>query len=241
MIELKISSDASDAEKACKENFLKISTEVLDFAKSASPQSAANFKIVAVSKLQPIEKIFWIHECGQRDFGENYIQEHQIKYESELLRGLPIDWHFVGHLQSNKAKASLGKFYQIDSISSFSLAARLSEINHSAQRKQRVLVEVNLAGEESKSGFLLDELEKSWLKLQDLAGLEIAGFMTMPPLGKDAEASRTYFRQLKSLANELDCRKILSMGTSHDFKVAIEEGATEVRLGTALFGARQKK
>jgi pyridoxal phosphate enzyme (YggS family) len=202
-------------------------------------------KILAVSKLQPIDKIRDLYNQGQRMFGENYVQEALDKQEQlKDLKG--IEWHLIGHLQKNKAKYVVGQFALIHSVDSLELAQTLSRQCDSKQVTQHILIQVNLANEESKGGFDKNSLLKCWQELSQLPHLTIEGLMTMPPLTETGEEVRPYFKELRELQQSLakttsSARhplKTLSMGTSSDFRVAIQEGATLVRLGTILFGAR---
>lgn len=202
-------------------------------------------QVLAVSKLQPEIKVRKLFSEGQRHFGENYVQEALEKMEQ--LQDLPnLRWHFIGHLQKNKAKYVVGKFFLIHSVDSLELAQALSRQCLSKNVDQNILLQVNLAHEETKEGFDKNTLLTNWSELQQLPGLHICGLMTMPPLTETGEEVRLYFRELRGLLDQLrrgtDLHihplTELSMGTSHDYKVAIEEGATIVRLGTILFGER---
>ncbi len=221
-----------DVEKKCKDSYLRICQQVNDLAQAAGH----TVNLLAVSKRQPVEKIRWLWDCGQRRFGENYVQEALAKQEQ--LAGLSIEWHLIGHLQSNKAKIAHKYFHLIESVDSLSLAQKISHLNEASGGRQKVLLEVNLAEESSKTGLSVADLERDWEALVALSGLQIEGLMSLPPLGEKPEESRPYFRKLRTLAENLRCTKVLSMGTSSDFVVAIEEGATEVRIGTLLFGER---
>ncbi|QDK44033.1 YggS family pyridoxal phosphate-dependent enzyme [Bdellovibrio sp. ZAP7] len=202
-------------------------------------------KILAVSKLQPVVKIRDLYQQGQRKFGENYVQEALDKQE-QLKDLSDIEWHLIGHLQKNKAKFVVGQFTLIHSVDSLELAQTLSRQCESKKVSQKILIQVNLAHEESKGGFDKDSLIANWQEVTSLAHLTIDGLMTMPPLTETGEEVRHYFRELRelqqSLAKNTDLTrhplKTLSMGTSNDFRVALQEGATLVRLGTILFGAR---
>lgn len=205
-------------------------------------------KILAVSKLQPPAKIRGLYEEGQRLFGENYVQEALEKME--LLADLPdIEWHLIGHLQKNKAKLIIGKFHLIHSIDTLELAEVISKLAVAKGIRQNVLIQVNLALEETKSGFNKENLEFAWSKLAGLPGLKIMGLMTMPPLTEDGVAARPYFRELHELRARLKDNtdpyihplSELSMGTSGDYMAAVAEGATIVRLGTILFGEREPR
>ncbi|WP_413576813.1 YggS family pyridoxal phosphate-dependent enzyme [Bdellovibrio sp. HCB290] len=202
-------------------------------------------KILAVSKLQPVAKIRDLYNLGQRRFGENYVQEALEKQE-QLQDLSDIEWHLIGHLQKNKAKHVVGKFHLIHSVDSLELAQTLNRQCESKNVNQRILIQVNLAKEESKSGFDKQSILTNWKELCQLPHLSIEGFMTMPPLTETGEEVRPYFKELRELqqklANSTELArhplKTLSMGTSNDFRVAIQEGANLVRLGTILFGAR---
>ncbi|WII70620.1 YggS family pyridoxal phosphate-dependent enzyme [Bdellovibrio sp. 22V] len=205
-------------------------------------------QVLAVSKLQPEEKIRSLYHHGQRHFGENYVQEALTKLEN--LQDLPdIRWHLIGHLQKNKAKLVVGKFHLIHSVDSLELAQVMSRQCEQKHTTQNILVQVNLAGEETKGGFDKQSLLQSWAQITNLPHLQIHGLMTMPPLTETGAEVRPYFSELRELLNQLRTQTDLarhpltelSMGTSHDFKVAIEEGATIVRLGTILFGERPSK
>lgn len=205
-----------------------------------------SLKILAVSKLQPAEKIRRLHSVGHTQFAENYVQEALLKQET--LKDLDIEWHFIGSLQKNKVKLVVGKFALIHSVDSFELAKAISGHTEKINTTQKILIQVNLAQEISKGGFDREALLLHWSDISVLPGLEITGLMTMPPLTDDPEDVRSYFQELRALQIELN--KIgagrhalheLSMGTSHDYHVAIEEGATIVRLGTILFGERPRK
>lgn len=199
--------------------------------------------VVAVSKLQPVTKIRELHEQnGHVDFGENYIQEALAKIEE--LRTLPLRWHFIGALQTNKVKFLADHFALIHSVDSLKLATKISQAAETRKTFQSVLFQVNVGGEDSKSGFSREEFENVWPQLKALPGLQIKGLMTMPPLQNDPAANRPHFRELRELGRQIR-RDVpgadqLSMGTSSDFLVAIEEGATWVRLGSILFGERSR-
>ncbi len=202
-------------------------------------------KLLAVSKLQPTHKIHSLYEDGQRRFGENYVQEALDKMEQ--LSSLPdIEWHLIGHLQKNKAKQVVGKFYLIHSVESLELAQALSRQCETRKVEQNILIQVNLAQEDSKKGFDKETVTKLWSEITKLPHLKIYGLMMMPPLTETGAEIRPYFEELRQLRDELKKQTDtqthpmteLSMGTSHDYLVAVEEGATIVRLGTILFGER---
>lgn len=199
--------------------------------------------LVAVSKLVPVEHIAEAYRAGIRHFGENRVQEFE---EKQRLLTLPSAvWHLVGHLQSNKAKRATELFHRVDSLDGLHLAEKLSAAATAAGRLLPVLLQVRLGGEATKSGVDPAEVESLLEKVAGLEGLGVEGLMALPPYLEPAECVRPYFRQLRALAEQLAGRQFpglkmreLSMGMSHDFEVAIEEGATQVRLGTALFGER---
>lgn len=189
-------------------------------------------KLVAVSKKQPIEKIRTALEAGHLDFGENYVQEALEKINQ--ISNQNVRWHLIGPLQSNKINKIIGKFFLIHSVDSMKLAEDLSHKNEKAGLKQSVLLQLNLADEKSKSGFSKQDFIKNWDHLKNLKGLNIQGLMTMPPLN----GPEIYFKELKNLAKEFNLLE-LSMGTSSDWESAIQNGATYIRIGTAVFGERE--
>jgi pyridoxal phosphate enzyme (YggS family) len=199
-------------------------------------------KLIAISKTFPSERIREAYEAGQRDFGENRVQEAAAKRPA--LADLTITWHLVGHLQTNKAKSARDLFHWIHSVDSFRVAEKLDK---AASRGERlpVLVEVNLGDEPSKSGVREGDVFPLVQQASRLSTVEIHGLMVIPPFFDDPEQSRPYFHRLRELASKIDAAGLpgvsmreLSMGMSHDFEVAIEEGATMVRVGTAIFGQR---
>ncbi|MGO8764921.1 MAG: YggS family pyridoxal phosphate-dependent enzyme [Limisphaerales bacterium] len=198
--------------------------------------------LLAVSKTHPAEAIQTAVGCGQILFGENKVQEARAKIP--LCPG-KARWHFIGHLQSNKARDAVELFEMIESVDSLDLAAEISKRCEQAAKTMPILLEVNVAGEASKFGYKPEMLLRELEKINALPRIEVQGLMAVPPLTTDAGKSRTHFRRLRELKK--DCEKILgvplphlSMGMSGDFESAIEEGATIVRLGTALFGERGK-
>jgi hypothetical protein len=200
-------------------------------------------KLVAISKTFPPECIRAAYEAGLRDFGENRVQEAAAKRPA--LSDLSITWHMVGHLQTNKARAARELFHWVHSVDSFRLAQKLDQAPSSGGDRLPVLLEVNLGGEDSKAGVGESEIIQLAEQISQLATLEVRGLMVIPPFFDDPEQVRPYFRRLRELAEEIDAKNIanvsmreLSMGMSHDFQVAIEEGATIIRVGTAIFGAR---
>jgi pyridoxal phosphate enzyme (YggS family) len=206
---------------------------------------AEEITLIAVSKTHPAEAIRAAYEAGARHFGENRVQEWEGKLVG--VAELGATWHLIGHLQSNKAARAAKAFASVDSVDDFGLAERLDRARAElgAARKLRVLLEVRVAQEETKNGVEPDGLPRLIEEIGTLAHLELAGLMCIPPFFENPEQVRPYFRRLRELREDLRNRTgnglpVLSMGMSHDFEVAIEEGASEIRLGTALFGARPK-
>ena len=200
-------------------------------------------RLVAASKSITIDRIREAIRGGVRIVGENRLQEALPKIEA--LREEGITWHFIGQLQRRKARAVVGVFELIHSVDSVELAAEINRRAAAAGLRQNILLEINLGAEESKAGFLTDEVERALPKLAMLDHVAIKGLMAVPPSVNDAEASRPYFRRLRELAEVLTRQrhpgasfKELSMGMSKDYAVAIQEGATLIRVGTAIFGGR---
>jgi hypothetical protein len=215
----------------------------INLAVQRAGRSPGSVKLVAVSKGKPASLTREAFEAGHLVFGENYLQEAEEKI-AQLGKG--PSWHFIGHLQSNKAGAAARLFDCIETIDRLKLAQALEKQLARLERKIAVLVQVNVGREPQKSGILPEEAEKLLRALQDFSHLEVRGLMTIPPYFPEPEKTRPYFRELKGLAVLLEEKGLLgrryptelSMGMSDDFEVAIEEGATLVRVGTALFGAR---
>ena len=198
--------------------------------------------LLAVSKTHPPETIKAAADCGQIFFGENKVQEAKAKIP--LCPG-KLRWHFIGHLQSNKCRDAVELFEMIQSVDSLSLAQEIDKRAEQAARRMPVLLEVNVAGEASKFGYPPEQLLAELMQLNALPRLEIHGLMTVPPWSPEAEESRPHFRrlcELKQRAEQVLGAPLphLSMGMSGDFEIAVEEGATIVRVGTALFGPRAK-
>lgn len=224
-------------------------TVTLAQLKSAIQDVPQKVTILAVSKLQPISKILELLSQGQLDFGENYVQEVLEKQQALSDYDNKIRWHLIGHLQKKKVNSIIGKFQLIHSIDSFELAQLIGKKSFEKQLIQDVLLQVNIAKEPSKEGLTAEELKNQWPAIQEIPGLRIRGLMTMPPLAEAPEESRPWFQELKllqeDLKNNCDLNRHpmdqLSMGTSGDWKIAIAEGATIVRIGTILFGERPPK
>lgn len=200
-------------------------------------------RLLAASKTVTVERLREAVDAGVRHLGENRLQEALQKIETLDREG--VVWHFIGTLQRRKVKSVVGRFETIHSVDSLGLAEEINRQAKTIGMRQRVLLEVNLGGESSKGGFAPPELAAALPALSAFEQLDIRGLMAIPPPMPTAEDARPYFRQLRQLAQALTaqgCRNInmqeLSMGMSHDYAVAIEEGATYVRVGTAIFGAR---
>ena len=200
-------------------------------------------RLIAISKTMPAERIREAYEAGLRDFGENRVQEAKAKRPA--LCDLAATWHLVGHLQTNKAKSARELFQWFHALDSYRLAERMEHSAVSGGERLPVLLEVNLGGEETKAGVREAEVRALAEQVSRLPTLELRGLMVLPPFFDDPEQTRPFFRRLRELAMAIDSANLpnvsmreLSMGMSHDFEVAIEEGATMVRVGTAIFGPR---
>lgn len=224
-----------------KDNFETVEKNIAAACARAG-RDRSEVTLIAVSKTKPVDMLREVYEAGARDFGENKVQEICEKYDK-----LPSDikWHMIGHLQRNKVKQVIDKATLIHSVDSYRLA---QEISVQAQKKgltMPILIEVNIAGEESKFGISADDTIQLVEEIASLPNLKIQGLMTIAPYVVDAEENRLYFRQIRQLAVDIKNKNIdnvsmniLSMGMTGDYEVAIEEGATMVRVGTGIFGAR---
>ena len=219
--------------------------ERIDRAAARAGRTSQEIALMAVCKTKPTEAIREAWEAGQRLFGENRVQEFAGK--SALLRGMDgAQFHLIGHLQSNKAKPAAELFAAVDSVDSRKLGERLNAAASSLGKKLDILIEINVGGEAAKSGIApgAPELDEILEHAAEWKYLRVRGLMTVPPFTEDPEGARPYFRQLRELRDNIAKRGIsldqLSMGMSHDFEVAIEEGSTCVRVGTAIFGERPK-
>ncbi len=198
--------------------------------------------LIAVSKTKPVSMLKEAYEAGARDFGENKVQEILEKYPE-----LPDDirWHMIGHLQTNKVRQVVGKVCLIHSVDTVKLAREIDKESAKKEIVTPVLLEVNVAEEESKFGFHLDEIPNVIDEISSLSHILVSGLMTIAPFVEDAEENRQFFKKLNQLFIDMKSKKadnvnmsVLSMGMTGDFEVAIEEGATMVRVGTGIFGAR---
>ena len=224
-----------------KDNLSDVILRIEQAAKKAG-RDPKDIQLIAVSKTKPVEMISTIYDLGIRDFGENKVQE--ITMKSQVLPE-DIKWHMIGHLQRNKVKAVLPKSELIHSVDSLRLAKAISDEALKLQITANILLEVNIANEDTKYGFTADEVTEYFEEIASLPNICIRGLMTSAPFVDDPEDNREYFRQLKKLCVDLKSKNIdntsmdfLSMGMTNDFEVAIEEGATHVRVGTAIFGER---
>jgi pyridoxal phosphate enzyme (YggS family) len=224
-------------------NYLNIRARI-DEAAAKCGRKAGEIKLLGAVKAQNVQAIRAAINAGVRLIGENYVQEAKEKRDqiAEL-----VEWHMIGHLQRNKAKAAVAIFDVIESLDNFALARELDREGRKRDKAVRVFIEVNLGGEENKSGIKKGEIGALLEEGARLAHLRIEGLMTVPPFHEDVEKVRPYFRELRRLREELSGLglpnvdlKELSMGMTHDYPIAIEEGATIVRIGTALFGPRSE-
>lgn len=221
---------------------------VLDEIQRATARAGrlpGSVRLIAASKTVSVERLRQAVDAGLRHLGENRVQEALPKIDALEREG--VVWHFIGTLQRRKVKSVVGRFETIHSVDSLALAEEIDRQAKVARLRQRVLLEVNLGGEASKGGFEPTTLVAALESLNGLEHLDIRGLMAIPPPTPTAEDARPYFRQLRTLAQALTARgyrninmQELSMGMSHDYPVAIEEGATYVRVGTAIFGARDE-
>src|SRR6266403_1729312 len=224
------------------ENLERVREQIAQVAAKAN-RNADDVELVAISKTHDAAKVREAVEAGQTLFGESRVQEARVK-----IPELPSNsrWHFVGHLQKNKIRHALPLFEMIHSVDSLDVAQDINRIAGEQGMHPRVLLEINVAGEGSKFGFSPDKLRDQMEELLALPRLSILGLMTIPPLAEKAEASRKYFVQLRELRDRLQTEfhvdlAQLSMGMTQDFAIAVEEGATLVRVGTAIFGERSRK
>jgi len=221
-------------------------TKRVDLSAQRSNRDPQIVTLMAVTKTISADRIREAYNAGIRVFGENRVQEFADKVDA--LRNLPeAEWHLIGHLQSNKSAKATELFAHVNSLDSIRLAEKLNTAASQLSKKLSVLVEINIGGEQAKSGIAPDspELERLLRIAPELSSLEFRGLMTVPPYNDDPEQSRPYFRRMRALFERVKSRNlqairmdVLSMGMSQDFEVAIEEGSTCVRIGTAIFGER---
>src|SRR5881392_3599695 len=223
-------------------NLKRVLMQISDSARKAG-RSPDEIELVAISKTHDAEKVHAIYEAGQVLFGESKVQEARAKIP---LLPSSLRWHFIGHLQKNKIRHALPLFEMIHSVDSLDLAQAIDRIAHEDGLHLRILLEVNVAGEGSKFGFKAATLRAELESLLLLPRLSIEGLMCIPPLAEEAETSRKYFVELRELRDALEQEfqmklPYLSMGMTNDYRVAVEEGATLVRVGTAIFGERKHR
>lgn len=214
------------------ENLAAVQQRIDDAAQRCG-RDASEITLIAVSKVKPAEDIVAAYEAGQRDFGESYVQEFQQK-RAELPELPGARFHFIGSLQSNKTRIAAGLFDSIQTVASEKIARRL---NDQTDKPLGIYLEVKLSPEDSKGGAAPEEIPALADYVRSCENLRLRGLMTMPPWSDDAELARPYFKKLRAMRDELGLEE-LSMGMSHDLEVAIEEGSTMVRVGTAIFGKR---
>lgn len=224
------------------DNLAEVKSNIAEAARACG-RDPAEIRLIAVSKTVDSQRIANAYDCGQNLFGENRVQDALEKID--LLKGKEIHWHLIGHLQKNKVKYIIGKFDLVHSIDNFSLAETVHKKSQEQEIVTNVLMQVNISGEETKSGLSPDQLQDTLVQVSQLSGVQVKGLMTIPPMQSDPEASRQYFAELRELRDEIARQAIkniqldeLSMGMSNDYQVAVQEGATLVRVGTAIFGDR---
>lgn len=227
------------AEEELAQNVAAIRTRI---ARACERSGFAPMKVtlIAVTKTVDLLRIHAAHRAGLRDFGENYVQEALTKVGDPELPDTDVRWHFIGHLQRNKVREIVGRFALIHSVDSLALATEIGRRALQIGRTADLLLEVKLDAGETKFGFLPEQTLTTAQAVMDISGVRLRGLMGMAPFGSNPEDARPAFRSLRTLFDKLptDARQVLSMGMSSDFEVAIEEGATMVRIGTALFGKR---
>lgn len=232
----------AQAEASISERFKSVLGQISQTAQACG-RRADNVRLVAATKMVSIERIREAIAAGLSIAGENRLQEALPKIEG--LRSAPIRWHFIGRLQRRKARSIVGVFDLIHSVDSLELAQEIDRRAEAAGVQQDILLEINIAEEATKAGFRAEELEWLLPKFEALRYVRVKGLMTIPPLVRNPEEARQYFRTIRELAGRLAQQAVpgvsmddLSMGMSNDFRIAIEEGATLVRVGTAIFGGR---
>lgn len=247
-------NNEKDPDLCIAENLCRVRSRI-KAACERSCRSPGEVTLIAVSKTKPFSEIIDACTAGATHFGENYVQElmQKIEQNKSLDEPKPIQWHMIGHLQKNKVKYLIGHTALIHSVDSLSLAEQIEK--EAAKRGQtvRILLEVNIAREKSKWGFDPDDVLQAAKDIIAFSHVKVLGLMTSAPITEDPETNRNYFHDLNTLAQELAAKKllslsdpdfhcpILSMGMTGDFEVAVEEGATMVRVGTAIFGKRYYK
>lgn len=219
------------------ENLAEVRGRIVSAAQKAG-RSADDVTLIAVTKTIDVPKIMEAISAGVADFGENYVQEATGKCRA--IGSADVRWHFIGHLQSNKVKQAVEMFAMIQSVDSLHLAKEIGRRAAAREADMSVLIEVNISGEETKHGVSPEDALALAEEVAKVEGVKLQGLMGMPPFTTDPEDARPYFARLKEIWDKLpkEQRRRLSMGMSHDFEVAIEEGSNMVRIGTAIFGRR---
>ena len=225
-----------------QDNYQTIRQKISQYAADCN-RDPDTIQLVAVSKKKESPLIQQVFDCGQRIFGENYLQE-----AAQKIPDLPLSakWHFIGHLQSNKAKQAVSLFDVIETVDSLKLAKLIDKHANTLGKSTAILLQINIGREQQKAGVLPEEAESLLKQITSETKLQVLGLMVIPPFSDKPEVTRPFFRETRKLAEEFARKQlftnnknvVLSMGMSADFHVAIEEGATHIRIGTALFGAR---
>lgn len=218
----------------------------IDKACERAGRSREDVTLIAVSKMNPAEAVAAAESCGQSVFGENRVQELTSKQdEVKILCDKELEWHLIGHLQTNKVKDVVNRVSLIHSVDSKKLAEAIDKESEKRGIISEILLEMNISGEVSKFGISTDEIYSLLVSISQLKHVKVKGLMTVAPFTEDPETNRVYFRKMKDLSVDIASKNIdnismdvLSMGMTGDFEVAIEEGATHVRIGTGIFGAR---
>ena len=219
---------------------LKRTRRRIETAAQRAGRDPDEITLIAVSKTVSIERMVEAVEAGETHFGESYVQETRVKFASPLLSSPELTWHFIGHLQSNKAKEVISRFSLVHSVDTLSLAKEIAKQSAKAGHITPILLEAKIDPVETKHGFPPEQMLEFAAQVREFPGIELRGLMGMATYAAPENVIRTQFRTLKTLFDALPerDRQVLSMGMSNDFEIAIEEGATHLRVGTALFGER---
>lgn len=215
---------------------------VLSELKEANSKLSGKAKLIAVSKKFSVEDILTVNGFGQKDFAENYVNELLTKVDA--LKNLDINWHFIGHLQTNKVDKVVGLVDLIHSVDSLKLMTKINQVSEKKKINQKILLQVKFGDEQTKSGIKIEEVQSVFKQSQNMSSIEVCGLMTILPLGLMDDQKKECFRQLQEvqlkIMRDYSAEKFneLSMGMSDDFKLAISAGSTMIRVGTAIFGAR---
>jgi len=224
------------------DQLLKNVQQQIQSAAETAGRSADDIRLIAVSKTKPASDIEQVYRAGQREFGENYLQEAIDKIQ-QLQQYSDIKWHFIGAIQSNKTRSIAEHFDWVHSVERIKIARRLAEQRPASRKPLNICLQVNVSNEASKAGISLDEVEALAAEVKQLEHIRLRGLMAIPLNTRDPEQQRYYFHQLKNCLDQLNQQGFdldtLSMGMSNDMDIAIAEGATMIRIGTAIFGERQ--